>query len=538
MEEDYFLRLQRYQTPENYFREALEMQDGIPFAVQPYEELKKRFYDVMDNLKKQPKKADGAFFRMFHRKDGFFCLIRKGLERMHDIGAVPLDEIEEHLERLYKHFPEALRNNVYFTVNSYYRSLGKPRKSTFLARTARQERNIRWLNACYVDIDVGRFECEDEYLLGSKCPELLPDEVLNNKYTSERLSWEQALLQAMILEERGIIPPVSIYARSGRGIYLFWLLEPVPYHKEKTWILANYKRCNKALGDAIRGNFRDPILPGDPVAKDGARVLRIHGSRHTKSGTQVCYYPSSLDEVGKIYTLQEIMDFFGIESSKPETSRPEKQIFKSAKQPFSTPKRKAGHIARMKYLIADTEKLFNAHLIKKGKRYFSLRYLTMFHRYAGTAEAETINRLEQLAALCQPPYPTAGEANDIPVKRIVETFYHDRGIPQLFSNAVLIDFWKIDKETAERLELQKLRPPEAGKLLTVSDKQKVIIERREALLRLEPEKFSYPELLSMMRDKGYQMSETTLRSDLAYLQHNGVIKRQNQKGGRPKKKQE
>ena len=173
MEEDYFLRLKRYQTPENYFREALEMQDGIPFAVQPYEELKKRFYDVMDNLKKQPQKADGAFFRIFHRKDGFFCLIRKGLERMHDIGAVPLDEIEEHLERLYKHFPETLRNNVYFTVNSYYRSLGKPRKSTFLARTARKEFNIRWLNACYVDIDVGRFECEDEYLLGSKCPELL-----------------------------------------------------------------------------------------------------------------------------------------------------------------------------------------------------------------------------------------------------------------------------------------------------------------------------------------------------------------------------
>ena len=42
MEGDYFLRLKRYQTPENYFREALEMQDGIPFAVQPYEELKKR----------------------------------------------------------------------------------------------------------------------------------------------------------------------------------------------------------------------------------------------------------------------------------------------------------------------------------------------------------------------------------------------------------------------------------------------------------------------------------------------------------------
>ena len=231
------------------------------------------------------------------------------------------------------------------------------------------------------------------------------------------------------------------------------------------------------------------------------------------------------------------MDFFGIASSKPDASRPERIIFKSAKQPFSTPKRKAGHLARMKYLIADTEKLFNARLIKKGKRYFSLRYLAAFHRYAGTSETETITSLEQLATLCQPPYPTAREINDIPVRKIVEALYQEKGAPQLFSNAVLVEFWKIDKETAERLELQKLRPLEAGKILTVSDKQKAIIERREALLRLEPENFSYPELLSMMKDKGYQISETTLRSDLAYLQHNGVIKRQNQKGGRPKKKQ-
>ena len=538
MEEDYFLRLKRYQTPENYFREALEMQDGIPFAIQPYEEMKKRFYAIRDYLKKQPEKANGAFFRMFHRKDGFFCLIRKGLERMHDVGAVPLDETEEHLERLYKHVPEALRDNVYFTVNSYCRSLGSPRKSTYLARSARKEFNLRWLNACYVDIDVGRFGCEDEYLLGSKCPELLPDEILTSKPASKSLSWEQALLQAMILEERGIIPPVSIYARSGRGIYLFWLLEPVFYHFENEWILHDFKNCNKALLNTVRGDLEEPVLPGDPAATDGARILRIHGSRHTSTGTRVCYCPSTLDEVEKIYTLQEIMDFFGIASSKPDASRPERIIFKSAKQPFFTPKRKAGHIARMKYLIADTEKLFNACLIKKGKRYFSLRYLATFKRYAGVPEAETITSLEQLATLCQPPYPTAREINDIPVRKIVEALYQEKGAPQLFSNAVLVEFWKIDKETAERLELQKLRPLEAGKILTVSDKQKAIIARREALLRLEPEKFSYPELLSMMKDKGYQMSETTLRSDLAYLQHNGVIKRQNQKGGRPKKKQE
>lgn len=284
---DYFLRLKRYQTPEKYFREALEKQDGVPFTVQPYAELETRYKRVRDVLKTQPKKADGDFFRMFHRKDGFFCLQRKGLDRMMEVGAMPLAETEEELKRLYDHHPEALTDNVYFTVNSYYRSLGAPRKPTYLARSARKEFNISWLNACYVDIDVGRFGCEDEYLLGSRCPELLPEEVLTGKSSSKRLSWEQALLQAMILEERGIIPQVSIYARSGRGIYLFWLLDPVKYHYERPWILQNFKNCNKALVNAVRGDFGEPILPGDSAATDGARILRIQGSVHTSTNTRV-----------------------------------------------------------------------------------------------------------------------------------------------------------------------------------------------------------------------------------------------------------
>ena len=343
---------------------------------------------------------------------------------------------------------------------------------------------------------------------------------------------------AMILEEQGTIPPVSVYARSGRGIYLFWLLEPVKFHYEKHWILTNYKACNRALVDSIRGNAGLPLLPGDHLATDGARILRIPSSIHTSTGARVCYWPSRLDDVDpeRIYTLEQMMNFLQVKDATPSPDSPAVTIFKRAAAPFSTPARANGVKASMKYRLADAEKLFRERLITKGKRYHSLRTMTLFHLYAGTEEAEAVKHLEKLARFCRPPYPTRGEANDIPVKTVVGRAYHDEDKrPFLFSNQVLAKFWNIDKETAERLELRVLRPPAAGKLNVMSNKEKELKRRREALLRLEPENHSLTELLAMMKRKKYRLSETTLRSDLKALEEAGLIQRSNRKGGRPRK---
>lgn len=533
-----FLRLRPYQTPEDYFRESLEEQEGVPFKVQPYTELEARFKRIREHLQEQPIRVDGDFFRMFHRRDGFFCLLRKGMDRMIDVGAIALEETDEELERLYDHVPQNLENNVYFTINSYYRTLGNIDAPTYLPRSARKEFNLRWLNACYVDIDVGRFGCENEFLLGKYCPELLPDEIDKEIPPEKRLTWEQALLSAMMLEEQGTIPPVSVYARSGRGIYLFWLLEPVSYHFEREWLLTNYKACNHALVNAIQGNVGLPLLPGDPLATDGARILRVPSSIHTSTGTRVCYWPCRLNDVDpeKIYTLEQMMSFLSVKDATPPHDSPAVTIFKRAAAPFSTPARANGVKASMKYRLADAEKLFRERLITKGKRYHSLRTMALFHLYAGTTEGEAITHLEKLARFCRPPYPTKGEANDIPVKTVVGRAYHDEDKrPFLFNNQVLAKFWNIDREAAERLELRVLRPPAAGKPNVMSDKEKELKRRREALLRLEPENHSLTELLAMMKRKKYRLSETTLRADLKALEEAGLIQRSNRKGGRPRK---
>ena len=230
------------------------------------------------------------------------------------------------------------------------------------------------------------------------------------------------------------------------------------------------------------------------------------------------------------------MNFLQVKDATPSPDSPAVTIFKRAAAPFSTPARANGVKASMKYRLADAEKLFRERLIKKGKRYHSLRTMALFHLYAGTEEAEAVKHLEKLAHFCRPPYPTKGEVNDIPVRKIVECAYHDEDKrPFLFSNQVLTKFWNTDKETAERLELRVLRPPAAGKLNVISDKEKELKRRREALLHLEPENHSLTELLAMMKRKKYRLSETTLRSDLKALEEAGLIQRSNRKGGRPRK---
>lgn len=125
-----------------------------------------------------------------------------------------------------------------------------------------------------------------------------------------------------------------------------------------------------------------------------------------------------------------------------------------------------------------------------------------------------------------PPYPTKSEANDVAVSLIVNSVYHaDDKKTFLFNNQVLAKFWKIDKETADRLELRSLRPPEAGKAKVRSDKQEVINRRRETIqmvLRERPE-ITQGALLTSMRKRRFPISRTTLMEDLKALRASGAL---------------
>jgi hypothetical protein len=76
--------------------------------------------------------------------------------------------------------------------------------------------------------------------------------------------------------QRAQIPRPSLVVATGRGLALVWRHEPVPRYALPRW-----KACQDYIFDALRE------LGADPSARDAARVLRLVGSRNSKSGTTV-----------------------------------------------------------------------------------------------------------------------------------------------------------------------------------------------------------------------------------------------------------
>ena len=105
----------------------------------------------------------------------------------------------------------------------------------------RMIRLLRSLRACYVDID--------------GCTDL------------------DAALDTLLFAG---LPAPNLVVFSGRGLHLYWLLEPVPAKALPVW-----QRIQNTLLEALK-----PI-GADPVAKDCTRMLRLIGSVHGKTGATV-----------------------------------------------------------------------------------------------------------------------------------------------------------------------------------------------------------------------------------------------------------
>lgn len=85
-----------------------------------------------------------------------------------------------------------------------------------------------------------------------------------------------AFIHTLEALERARIPAPSLVVSTGRGLALVWRHEPVPRHVLKKWDL-----CQERIFDVLRP------LGADPMAKDATRVLRLVGTRNSKSGRAV-----------------------------------------------------------------------------------------------------------------------------------------------------------------------------------------------------------------------------------------------------------
>lgn len=521
-----------HDTPEIFFEDNMQEQEGVPFLVDPYQNLRRRYCEVREGLSKEDATINHDFFEMFHRTTGYFSL-HKNADKMIQVGSIKTNDVIDTLEFLKDNHSELLESDLYFTVNTYYRAAKWRTRETHLPYPQRKEINLAYLNACYADIDVGRFFADDDeyknYIDNPFHNKIYPYKVppKNREEFIKSFHWEQALLQVMLLESAGVIPPVSIYAKSGRGIYLFWLLEPVKAFPEK---ITAYKAINGAINNDLTY-----CLPADKRALDAARILRVHGSSHSKSKTKVCYYPDvPCDEV-KVYTLQELLDFYNLDLREDNSQN----TIKTAKCKGQYPERANAIIAANENRFEDL-KIIEKYMggFPKGIRYTSLNYLMLFLRFAQCDEELILEVAEDFAARCSPPYPSRDEDNDIPLTEILKRVFSEDQKPILFKNSVLAKFWGIDKPTAERLNLCAIKPKGAKYTPPPTAHKEGVQERRKAIISLFRDKPLTPTecVKALAKDYGIESSRSTIKRELKKLDSEGEISLPKNPIGRPKKK--
>lgn len=430
---------------------------------------------ILTELEYDPPELDIEPILWLHRgHDGYVGLVRKPAEPLVDANgdAVPFENLcSLKVSELREMFPSMVNHlyvNGMFTINSMARAARYKNKITGLPDVLRKEPKVnkygkfllddkgkiverghlRYMNACYVDLDVGR--------------EYDPD-------PAKMITWRDAMAAAGNLMDAGLLPQASIFARSGRGVYLFWILRddnnpnlPPRFWPEK---LQLYKMVNRAI------NARTKHLAADSNAIDASRVLRISGTQHSKTHRHAAYMLQT-DRQGKgfTYTLSELAAFFGVPETKaalPEATRQTALIIsapevygRQVKLPGSQPNRIKGKLALNALRAQDFIVLEQAKGgWPKGCRRKRLTMYAEFLRLAGNSSQAALPALVAMASNCKPPYPS--EDDTTTTAMIVAQVYAKQNVHR-YSNPMLCKMLKVTPEVARRLDLKTILPAEVA----------------------------------------------------------------------------
>ena len=118
----------------------------------------------------------------------------------------------------------------------------------------RTERMLRWLNACWVDLDLYK----------------------------ANLTQGQVLAEVWDMMQANLIPPVSWIKNSGRGLWLFWALEQTrAFKKTELDSIPTFKRIQRQL------QILFARMESDKRGKLTTQVSRIHGSINAGANKRV-----------------------------------------------------------------------------------------------------------------------------------------------------------------------------------------------------------------------------------------------------------
>ena len=192
------------------------------------------------------------------------------------------------LPSLFDGIADDLDRDSYFGINSMIHPGAKknPRHPS-LPQALHKADKVKYLNAAWVDLDFYKLEME----------------------------LHEVIAMVIFSQQRGLIPPASLFADSGRGLWLIWLLhDPNTGHGPRAW------PDKKLLWAKIMGELyrRLTTIGADRQSKDLSRLTRVPGSLHTKVSKRVAYWVQA-DQSGRpfVYTLSELKESLKLTSDAP-----------------------------------------------------------------------------------------------------------------------------------------------------------------------------------------------------------------------------
>lgn len=310
---------------------------------------------------------------------------------MENLGSVPIPDLVE----VFPQFIQALVGvDAFQTVNGLASWDGAKPHSRFndprIRNRRRLSKNIGWLTSCWCDLDFAR------------------DGSTFNAF------WALGAIDRHLVFP-GHLPNPSMFAMSGRGLWLFWLLrgpdgrEPIKANADR---IALQKRCNREIAERIAEHA--PELLPDTNATDAARVCRVPGSRNSSAGGARVAFGVLGEET---YTPEGLAGLLNI--ARPSTAveaKPSRQRLASSEHAIR------GAIVASGRRLDRLAALFTRWgSIPEGKRNDALFIFACALRWAKASEHEALERLDNInAAFADPPLPR-GE-----VERILASAHRGR----------------------------------------------------------------------------------------------------------------
>jgi hypothetical protein len=396
-----------------------------------------------------------------------FCAKRPGGGWMNLAALLPHEIAPESPQwaKLQRH----ITIDAYWTINSLFGTCQWCATATGLPYFRRDKDKFKQLNACWVDMDVGRGSSTD---LGA-------------------ISAFAAIQEMFRMVDQHLVPPPSIVALSGRGVYGLWLIS------QDTGEPVNANRRTKPLVEAVNRALvaKFQHLCADKRVIPVSQVIRFPGVIHSKSGRSARYFGATEPIV---YTLEELKAEMHVDIREPKR----KKAFYIPRSIFPGPRTArgiAGCRALNRYYAADIEKL-EAHYggFNDGSRHKKLSTYACCLRQSGTAKAAAKMACLSMAARCKPPFP------EIEVESLINGVYSATKVTEFKAKFMCNDF-DVTPDIARALNLHSIIPPEVRDERLPETKRR---KRNEYICNLAAENptLSYCDIQRICNENGIKIS--------------------------------